>query len=139
MLDPRLVALLDVDLRVVVEWFTEATDIDLWIDEPTRERAIFSNPRTRIGGRLSNDMTQGFGPEEYLLRVAPQGSYDIRANVFSADRLSPNGAQRVTARIIRDWGRPTEREEIVDIEILPGEAERTRRIGNVTFGGPPAR
>lgn len=136
-LDSRLIALLDVDLRVVVEWFTEATDIDLWVNEPTGEQAIYHNPRTRIGGRLSDDMTQGFGPEEYLLRVAPRGSYDIRTNVFSADRLNPNGAQRVTARIIRDWGRPTEREEIVDIEILPGDGERARRIGTVTVGPRP--
>jgi hypothetical protein len=138
-LDRRLVGLLDLDLRVVVEWFTEATDIDLWVNEPTGEQAIYHNPRTRIGGRLSNDMTAGFGPEEYLLRVAPQGSYEVRANVFAADRLSPNGAQRVTARIIRDWGRPTEREEIIDLEILPDDAERTRRIGSVTFGGPAVR
>jgi hypothetical protein len=138
-LDRRLIALLDLDLRVVVEWFTEATDIDLWVNEPTGEQAIFHNPRTRIGGRLSNDMTSGFGPEEYLLRVAPAGTYEVRANVFAADRLSPNGAQRVTARIIRDWGRPTEREEIVDLEILPDDGERTRRIGNVTFGGPAVR
>ncbi|HEY0011640.1 MAG TPA: VIT domain-containing protein [Allosphingosinicella sp.] len=138
-LDRRLIALLDLDLRVVVEWFTEATDIDLWVNEPTGEQAIFHNPRTRIGGRLSNDMTSGFGPEEYLLRVAPAGSYEVRANVFAADRLSPNGAQRVTARIIRDWGRPTEREEIVDLEILPDDGERTRRIGNVTFGVPAVR
>ncbi|HZF93625.1 MAG TPA: hypothetical protein VEZ20_02010, partial [Allosphingosinicella sp.] len=67
------------------------------------------------------------------------GSYDIRANVFAADRINPNGAQRVTARIIRDWGRPTEREEIVDLEILPDDGERTRRIGNVTFEGPAVR
>jgi tetratricopeptide (TPR) repeat protein len=138
-LDPRLIAHLDVDLRVVVEWFTEATDIDLWVDEPTGEQAIFHNPRTRIGGRLSNDMTQGFGPEEYLLRVAPPGRYQVRANVYAADRLNPNGAERVTARIIRDWGRPTEREELVDIEILPDEGDRTRRIGDVTFEGPATR
>ena len=34
-LDPRLRALLDVDLRVVIEWNTGATDMDLWVDEPT--------------------------------------------------------------------------------------------------------
>jgi hypothetical protein len=138
-LDRRLIALLDLDLRVVVEWFTEATDIDLWVTEPTGEIAIYHNPRTRIGGRLSRDMTQGFGPEEYLLRTAPRGNYEISANVFAADRINPNGAQRVTARIIRDWGRPTEREEIVDLEILPDDGERTRRIGSVTFGGATPR
>ncbi|HYI48810.1 MAG TPA: VIT domain-containing protein [Allosphingosinicella sp.] len=133
-LDARLIALLDFDLRVTIEWQTEASDVDLWVDEPGGERAIFSNPRTAIGGRLSNDMTQGYGPEEYLLRRAPAGAYEIRANVFAADRLSPNGAQRVTARIIRDYGRPTEREELVDIELLPDETERERRVGTVTFG-----
>ncbi|MEA3011852.1 MAG: hypothetical protein QOD42_397 [Sphingomonadales bacterium] len=133
-LDGRLIALLDFDLRVTIEWQTEASDVDLWVDEPGGERAIYSNPRTAIGGRLSNDMTQGYGPEEYLLRRAPAGTYEIRANVFAADRLSPNGAQRVTARIIRDFGRATEREEVVDIELLPDEEERERRVGTVTFG-----
>jgi tetratricopeptide (TPR) repeat protein len=133
-LDPRLIALLDFDMRVVIEWQSEATDVDLWIDEPNGERAIYSNPRTAIGGRLSNDMTQGYGPEEYLLRRAPGGTYQVRANVFAADRINPNGGQRVTARLIRDYGRPNEREEIVDIEILPGDQERERRVGQIVFG-----
>jgi hypothetical protein len=133
-LDARLIALLDFDLRVTIEWQTEASDVDLWVDEPGGERAIFHNPRTAIGGRLSNDMTQGYGPEEYLLRRAPAGAYEIRANVFAADRLSPNGAQRVTARIIRDFGRAAEREELIDIELLPDDEERERRVGTVTFG-----
>ena len=133
-LDPRLIALLDVDLRVVIEWNTEATDIDLWIDEPTGERAIYHNPRTAIGGRLSDDMTQGYGPEEYLLRRALPGTYEVRANVFAADRINPNGAQRVTARIIRDFGRPNEQEEVIDIELLPNDQTRERRVGRVVFG-----
>jgi hypothetical protein len=135
-LDPRLIQLLDVDMRVVIDWNSEATDVDLWVDEATGERAIFHNPRTAAGGRLSNDMTQGFGPEEYLLRRAPAGSYDVRANVFASDRINPNGAQRVTARIIRDFGRPNESEQIVDIELLPDDEERERRIGTVVFGKP---
>jgi hypothetical protein len=138
-LDPRLIALIDVDIRVLVEWNTEATDIDLWIDEPTGERAIYHNPRTALGGRLSNDMTSGFGPEEYLLHRAADGTYQVRANVFAADRLNPNGAQRVTARIIRDFGRPTEREEVVDLELLPTDQTRERRIGQVVIGARAER
>jgi hypothetical protein len=133
-LDPRLIALIDVDLRVTIEWQTEASDVDLWVDEPNGERVIFSAPRSSGGGRLSNDMTQGYGPEEYLMRRAPPGRYEIRANVFAADRLNPNGAQRVVARIFRDFGRATEREEIVDIEMMPDEQERERRVGTVTLG-----
>ena len=137
-LDPRLIALLDVDLRVTIEWNSEATDVDLWVDEPTGERAIYHNPRTAIGGRLSNDMTQGFGPEEYLLHRAPNGNYEVRANIFASDQLSPNGAQRVTAHIFRDYGRASEHEEVVDIELLPNDSSRERRVGTIRFGGPPS-
>ncbi|HEX8262576.1 MAG TPA: VIT domain-containing protein [Allosphingosinicella sp.] len=130
-LDPRLVALLDVDLRVVIEWNTEETDLDLWVDEPNGERAIYSNPRTLIGGRLSNDMTAGYGPEEYLLRRAPRGTYTVRANVFASDRLNPNGSSRITAHLIHDFGRASEREEVIDVEALPGAESGERLIGRL--------
>lgn len=116
-LDPRLIRLLDVDLRVVVDWNTDNTDLDLWVDEPNGERAIYSNPKTAIGGRLSNDMTAGYGPEEYLLRRAPAGTYTVQIDVYRPDALDPNGPSIVAARLIRDFGRPTQREETVDIEL----------------------
>ena len=56
-----------------------------------------------------------------------------------SDRIDPNGAQRVTARIIRDFGRPTEHEEVVDIELLPNDQTRERRVGTVRFDGPSRR
>lgn len=116
-LDPRLVALLDVDIRAVLEWNTDKTDMDLWVDEPTGERAIYNNPNTAIGGRLSNDMTRGFGPEEYLLHRAIDGEYVLRVNVYASDRLDPNGPTTVRVRLFRDWGRPTEKQETFTIEL----------------------
>ncbi|HEX8583977.1 MAG TPA: VIT domain-containing protein [Allosphingosinicella sp.] len=137
-LDPRLIAMLDVDLRVVIEWNTEETDLDLWVDEPNGERAMYNNDETRIGGRMSEDMTEGYGPEEYLLRRAPAGTFTIRANVFSADSINPNGASRINARLIRNFGRPDEKEELVEIELLPdrgddrdAEDESVRLIGKL--------
>lgn len=143
-LDPRLIALLDVDLRVVIEWNTEETDLDLWVDEPNGERAYYSNDETRIGGRISNDMTDGYGPEEYLLRRAPAGTFVVRADVYSTDEINPNGASRITARLIRNFGRPDEKEETVEIELLPDSAdeddedqdsddEDVRLIGKIRF------
>ena len=138
-LDPRLIALLDVDVRVVIEWNTEETDLDLWVDEPNGERAYYRNDETRIGGRISNDMTDGYGPEEYLLRRAPSGTFTVRADVYSADEINPNGASRITARLIRNFGRPDEKEEVVEIELLPGregeedEGDDVRLIGKIRF------
>jgi tetratricopeptide (TPR) repeat protein len=140
-LDPRLVALLDVDIRVVIEWSTEETDLDLWVDEPNGERALYNNPRTAIGGHMSADMTEGFGPEEYLLRHAPVGTFTVRADTYAADALNPNGPSRVTAHLFRNYGRADEREEIVELELLPkrgGDEDdesdgHTRLVGRIRF------
>lgn len=128
MIDPKLVALMDVDIRITLEWNTDKTDMDLWVDEPTGERVIYSNPKSQLGGRLSNDMTQGYGPEEYLLRVAPPGEYSVQANVYAADTLNRNGATSVTVRLYRDWGRSTEKMESFVIELEKGE-RGTKLIG----------
>lgn len=135
-LDPRLIALLDTDLRILLEWNTDHTDMDLWVDEPSGERAIYSHPRTVIGGRLSNDMTQGYGPEEYLLRRAMNGTYEIRANVFAADRLNPNGSTTIRARIFRNWGRPDQEEQVLELELKKDE-KGTQLVGKITV--EPAR
>jgi hypothetical protein len=127
-LDPRLRALLDVDVRVTIEWNTGATDMDLWVDEPSGERAIYSHPRTAIGGRLSNDMTSGYGPEEYLLKRAIPGEYRISVNVYAADRINPNGTTVVTAHLIRNFGRPTQSEETMELELEP-DSSGEQRIG----------
>jgi hypothetical protein len=115
--DPQLVAKLDVDLRVLIEWNTGATDLDLWIEEPNGETAMYGHPRTAVGGRLSNDMTSGYGPEEYLLRRAPDGRFALSVNVYSSDQLNPNGKTTVTARLIHHFGRPDEHTEMLDIEL----------------------
>lgn len=120
-LDPRLVALLDTDIRVILEWNSGNNDLDLWVAEPTGEKSNYANPLTRAGGRLSNDMTSGYGPEEYLIRRAPPGSYAVSANVYATDRIDPNGAPVITARLIHDFGRATQREEVVDIELAPDD------------------
>ena len=134
-LDKRLITLLDTDLRVTIDWTTDATDIDLWVDEPNGERSIYSNPLTRIGGRLSNDMTNGYGPEQYLLRRAPGGTFTVRANVYASDTIDPNGASVMTAHLYRNYGRPNQSEEVVDIELVRGADGRgndnERMIGRI--------
>ncbi len=129
-LDNRLIALLDTDIRVVIDWNTRATDMDLWVDEPSGERVIYSANRSRRGGFLSRDMTGGYGPEQYFIRRASTGRYLVRVNTFATDRLNPNGATTVTARLIRNYGRANEVEQLVDLEVLPGSSGE-RLIGKI--------
>jgi Vault protein inter-alpha-trypsin domain len=116
-LDKRLVRLLDTDVRIVIEWTNGDSDLDLWVIEPTGEKAYYSNQETDIGGKMSDDMTRGFGPEQYFLRRAADGDYAVIIDGFASDRIRPNGPGRVMVRLIRDFGRPTQSEELVDVEI----------------------
>ena len=131
-LDPRLVALLDADLRVVVEWNTPRTDLDLWVLEPKGYEVGYSAPLSPWGGKLSGDITDGYGPEEYLIHKALAGEYRIRAKTFASDPTNPNGPSSLTVRLIRNFGRPGQSEELMDIEMEAKDREKVD-LGKITI------
>lgn len=116
-LDRRLVGLLDTDLRIVIEWTADDADVDLWVIEPNGEKVYYAKQISSSGGAITNDMTDGYGPEEYVIHRAPSGEYQVRINGYDADRLNPNGKGRVMVRMIRDFGRPKSRETFVDADL----------------------
>ena len=131
-LDPRLVALLDADVRVVMEWNTPRTDLDLWVTEPKGARVGYSAPLSPWGGKLSGDVTNGYGPEEYVIRTASAGKYEVRAKTFASDRANPNGPSTLTVRLIRNFGRPGQSEELIDLE-MPAEDRGEMEVGVFTI------
>jgi tetratricopeptide (TPR) repeat protein len=136
-LDSSLIRNLDSDVRIVIDWTSDAVDIDLWVDQPNGERAIYNHNRTSIGGHLSNDMTEGYGPEEYFIRRGAIGRYSVTADVYASDRIDPNGVSRITAHLFRDWGRPNQRVESIDLDLQSGKADKVK-IGTLRVGGAAA-
>ena len=82
--DQRLLEGVPVDLRVVLTWDADNTDIDLWVIDPTGEVAIYNHPRTTIGGQMSRDFTGGYGPEVFTIRRPIPGTYTVKANYFGS-------------------------------------------------------
>ena len=138
-LPQQLVALLDTDIRIVMEWNTPRTDLDLWVTQPNGEEVGFSYRLSATGGRLTADVTNGYGPEEFLLRQAAPGTYTIRANTFASDRSNPNGPSGLSVRIIRNFGRPNQTEEQMDVEMRTADRGSRQLIGTITIPGPQAR
>lgn len=139
-LDDRLVALLDTDVRIVISWTADDADIDLWVDEPGGERVYYGDTLSSAGGLISNDMTDGYGPEEYAIRRAPRGAYRVRVNGYDADRLNPNGPGHVLVRLIRNFARPGQTETLVDVDLSFQQGrdrdreEETKPIATLTVG-----
>jgi hypothetical protein len=73
------------DLRVTISWNTDATDVDLWVIEPDGTKCFYQNRRTRSGGQLSGDQTQGYGPERYQIAKARAGTYKVLVHYFGTN------------------------------------------------------
>ena len=131
-IEGRLVRLLDADLRVVLSWDADNTDVDLWVIEPHGEKCFYQNRLTTIGGRLSDDFTGGYGPEEYMVRRALRGEYAIKANFYSSSQQDLVGPATILATIYTDYGRPEETRRVVTVRVE--EVKDVLDIGEATVG-----
>jgi Ca-activated chloride channel homolog len=131
-LDERLRRLLDFDVRVVLTWDTDQTDMDLWVVEPSGEKCFYSHASTTIGGQISKDFTGGYGPEEYTVRRAMGGEYQIKANFYGSRAQEVTGPTTVQATVITDYGRPTEQRRALTLRLTT--ARDVVDIGAVVAG-----
>ena len=81
-IDKRLLKKEPVDVRVVLSWDTDSCDMDLWVTDPKDEKCYYQNTLTYLGGKISRDVTQGYGPEEFMLKKAEKGKYKVQVDYF---------------------------------------------------------
>ena len=98
-IDSKIIADLPVNVRVVINWNKDNTDIDLWVTDPRGEKCYYKHNRTSIGGRISKDFTQGFGPEQFLLKKAVNGTYKIETNFFGERQFTLSGPTTIMGEI----------------------------------------
>ncbi len=96
----------EADVVVVLGWNTDRTDVDLHIDDPRGEHCYYSAPKTAMGGRLSTDVTDGYGPEIFVLPKADAGLYRIGVKYYSGDQRRYREGVAVNLVMYRNWGRP---------------------------------
>ena len=113
----RLTKPMPVDLRVVLTWDADNTDIDLWVVDPAGEVCKYDHDRTVTGGRMSDDYTQGYGPEEFVIKNALPGEYTIKANYYGNSQQTLAGATTIQATITTHYGRPNEETQSVTLRL----------------------
>lgn len=112
-INPKIITDLPVNIRVVINWNKDDTDIDLWVTDPNNERCYYSHPETEIGGRLSNDFTRGFGPEQFLLKKAIKGKYKIQTNFFGERQVGIAGPTAIMAEVYINYATGRQERKIV--------------------------
>jgi hypothetical protein len=111
----------EADILATITWNTDNTDVDLHVMEPSGEECFYSHPSTRSGGRLTRDVTQGYGPEMYVLPKAPAGEYRLRAKYYASDMNRASARTKVYATITRNWGRANEEVETTVVTLETGK------------------
>ena len=130
-MDKRLLKSEPVDIRVVLSWDTDNCDMDLWVTDPTDEKCFFDNKLTYLGGKISKDVTQGYGPEEFMLKKAPKGSYKIEADYFGT--LSQKQLMPVTLRITFYTHFGTDKEQKQETTVRLTNEEDVIEVGSFKF------
>lgn len=115
--DARLMRNLPVDLRITLAWDADNTDIDLWVIDPNGERAYYGHPQTRQGGRMSQDATGGYGPEEFVLRDAKPGRYTVQAQFYGHRQQVLLSATTVMLRLTTGFGRSDQKDELTSLRL----------------------
>ena len=130
-MDKRLLKSEPVDIRVVLSWDTDNCDMDLWVTDPTDEKCFFDNKLTYLGGKISKDVTQGYGPEEFMIKKAPKGTYKIETDYFGT--LSQKQLMPVTLRITFYTHFGTDKEQKQETTVRLTNEEDLIEVGSFEF------
>ncbi len=132
-IDPRLLRNLPLDLRAVLAWDADNTDIDLWVIDPNGEKTYYSHPLSYQGGRLSRDFTAGYGPETYSLKTAKPGRYEIRAQFYGHRQQVLSPYTTLMLRLSTGFGTAAQKDANVTLR-LSGQKEEVL-VGSFEVAG----
>lgn len=114
----------ELDMRIVIDWNHNDTDIDLHIVDPNLEKCFYGNQKTKMGGRLSDDMTEGFGPEEFVLEEAGSGSYYVKIDYFGDNYQKIENPTFMKVSIFENYGTPSQQRRIKVMRLTEDGDER---------------
>jgi hypothetical protein len=129
--DPRLVKPLPLDVRIVMTWDADLTDMDLHVVEPSGEEAYYGHNRTTIGGLVSRDFTRGYGPEEYLVKKAMNGRYIIKAKYYGSSAAALIGEVTLRVDVYTHYGKPNQ--AVKSLTLRLENVKDTFTVGEIEF------
>ncbi|MDR1920786.1 MAG: DUF2135 domain-containing protein [Candidatus Adiutrix sp.] len=110
-IDSRLIKNLASDIRVVLSWDMDNADMNLRVIAPDGEEASYYGRRgAKIGWRLSGD-SQGYGPEEFMLKKARPGVYRVVVDYVGDSGQTIAGEVTAIVSVFSKFGTPEQKEE----------------------------
>ncbi|CAL2107655.1 TonB-dependent SusC/RagA subfamily outer membrane receptor [Tenacibaculum sp. 190524A02b] len=117
------------DIRVVVDWNHNDTDLDLWVIDPNGEKAYYGNKNTKTGGRMSEDLTEGYGPESFMIKNAIKGTYQIKVDYYVDTMQKISGPTILKVTTFENYGKKNEKRKVKLFKL--DKEEDVLHIGNI--------
>ena len=130
-IDQEFIKGFPLDVRVILNWDSDNCDMDLWVTDPSGEKCFYSHNRTKIGGRMSNDFTQGYGPEEFMLKNAISGKYKIQANYYGTRSQKTLAPVTLKMQFFTGYGR--EEQKLKEVTLRLKKQKEVVEIATIEF------
>lgn len=130
-IDERLIYNMPVDIRIVLNWDTDNSDMDLWVTDPYGEKCYYKNRFTKVGGFMSRDFTGGYGPEEFLIKKAVKGKYKVQANYYGSREQTLVGPTTIYLDIYTYYASGREKKETITLRL--SQNKEVVNVGEVMF------
>ena len=117
------------DVSLILTWEDPTADVDLHIREATGESINYTHRESRQGGLLYYDITDGYGPEIYVLGNGQKGKYDLEVVYFSGSTANIKG----TLTILRNAGAADEVREHIDFMLPKSDSSKKIPLGDITL------
>ena len=130
-LDARFIKPMELDVRIAMTWDADMTDMDLHVLEPSKEEAFYGHNLTTIGGKVSRDFTQGYGPEVYSVKKALGGTYQVKTKFYGSSAAQLQGAVTLQVDVFTNWGRPNQKRKSMTLRLT--ETKEDFLVGEIEF------
>ena len=93
------------------------------------EEVYYKNRQSRGGGSITDDVTEGFGPEMYTLKKAKPGKYSIKANYYGMDNNRTTARTKVYVTVYEGFG--TKHQQITKRTVTLNNGKEKRNLLDV--------
>ncbi|MCL2144666.1 MAG: DUF2135 domain-containing protein [Endomicrobia bacterium] len=124
-IDSRFIFSMPVEVRMVLSWSAPNIYIDLHVVDPYNETCAYNHNLTYTGGKMSLDITSGYGPQEYMIKTAIDGTYSTYLNYYGGSSQKLLGPVTAYADIYTFYGTPyeTHNRKIVRLDTISDKTE----------------
>ena len=123
-IDARLLRNLPFDIRVVLAWDADNTDVDLHVIDPNGEEVYYGHRASYQGGSITRDATGGYGPEEFTLKAAKPGRYRIEAEFYGHRQQILTSSTGLMMWLSSGFGTAQQRDQRSTLRVKSEHAER---------------